>query len=404
MRIPSWLREDTDVLILSAMGLFMAASANVVNSVLALYLRQDVQAPLELVGPIVAAAFITSLVVRIPVSLSISIERALGALLMSSLALAVLPFLYASTSSILALVGLRLIHGAAFTIYGLTTLTLTSIFSTHHSGMSVSIAHYTAGIALGLLLGPLLGTFTVETLGIRATLMVASLVSLPMIPLTVWLRRRHPDQPHVPARRLHLRDLVAVARDVRVQTTFTLYLAYTILYGILLSYAPIYAGEAYGYTNTEVVALFFGYFAATAVIRLYVHRIIAHIRIIGAFALGLASTLVAALTIAFAPGREAFAAGFLVMSVAQGILFPSAAIVIAASITMAYRLMANALYMNAWDLGVIIGPTMAALLLGRLSLPQIFALTATLPLLALLGLLYIHLRGGEWKEAFYRTG
>jgi len=235
-------RSPTNLLAFT--GFIVTTSGQMSAPILSLYAYNHLGASTAEIGLVFSIFSISSLVVRLIIGLLFSGDFLLKALVVGLFVNSCSMLTYAFAPNVPVLISVRAIHGAAFAFDVTTMLTLSSLVASSGQEAAASLNRYTTGVALGLMLGPAIGTLSVSALGLRDTLTAAGIASIPAVfaastlyrssrGICVWSSSSRPRAS----------DLRLLCQSDGLRLSTIIYLCYTVAYGVILAYAPI-VGEA----------------------------------------------------------------------------------------------------------------------------------------------------------------
>ena len=382
------------VFLLSVMAFSVSVSIFMIWPVLSIYAYQDVGVTKPEVGIITAAAFVTALFLRVPFSLGLKTEHftlaLIGGLIANTVALAG----YGLSHDIFSLLGFRVLHGIAVALDYTLMLTLSSMIVTDEAEMTSSIESYTTALALGLVTGPAIGTLLVSSISLRSLMFVASVLGIAAIAAgTGFLREVHGIWGGFQSSRVKLRDLLMVLRKGGVTAAAATYLTFSTAYGALTAYAPLKGKLELGLTDQYVSMLFFMYFFIVFAVRLFLGRLRKRIGILVLLYGALASAGAGMLLIGLAPAVPLFTLGFALVGLSHGLVFPLTASVAAHTTPPYARVTGNAIFLTSFDLGNVIGPSIASLIVSVAPISLTLAAISIIPFLGILTVSFIKRMG-----------
>ena len=367
------------------MSFFLSLSIFMIWPILSIYAYEYVGASKPMVGTITAAAFITAILVRVPFSLGVRTEHfsmaLMGGLVANSAALAG----YGLSHDIMTLVAFRVLHGVAVALDYTLMLTLSSMIASNEAEIMSFIESYSLALALGLVMGPAAGTLLVSVIDLRLMMFVASLVSLAAVAAGAgFLKSVHGIWLGFQASKVDLKDFLRVLRSRGVMTAFATYLSFTFAYGAFLAYAPLRAKLDLGLIDQHVTLLFSLYYFTVFLMRLFIGRLRRRFGVTSLLYLALGSSGIGMLMVGLAPHRVAFAVGFPLMGLTHGLIFPLTASVAARTTTPDIRITGNAAFLTSFDLGNLIGPLTASIMVEAVSISTTLAILSIVPFLGML--------------------
>lgn len=221
--------------------------------VLPLFARELGAGP-ELVGLVAGASTITGVFLKLPAG---AISDAVGrraVILGAAAVFALMPLVYPWTTSLVALMVLRLLHGTATALFGPTaSATLSDLAPATERGRWLGT--YSAIQGAGQAAGPALAGWLLGRAGFGVTFFAAAALGIAAWMLLASWRALDTNRTSVrwPDVRASVR---AVASDSRIVLTSVAQAGQFVLHGMITAFLPIYAVEQVGLTPAEAGLLF----------------------------------------------------------------------------------------------------------------------------------------------------
>lgn len=350
--------------------------------ILPIYLYAVLGASQQEVGVIVALASISSALTRIPSSILVMKENALGIFLFSIglNTVALLGYTLSVNPWMLAL--FRILHGASFALSYTLMLSFASLI-VQPDGASKSIMNYTASLALGLWVGPATGVLLSSFLDLRMLMLSATLISLAPIFLGVVFVKKKPmfwGDIYYSKTAIDVFKII-LKRPLLLPTT--LYLLYSTVVGALLAYAPLKASNSFGIPDQMVIFIFTGYYFVAFLLRSVLSRPIPRLGDITLLRLAMISCTLGIFIAGITDDVWLFILGIYLVAVAHGLTFPLTAVIMAHVVPPNLRIIGNAVYLTSWDVGGLLGPIVVASLLYFAPLSAAIAATSIFAAIAL---------------------
>ena len=373
------------ILLLSLTGFFVSTSIFMIAPMFSVYAYGYVGASEVEVGAITAAAFLTALFIRIPFSLGLKTEyfhiALIGGLIANSLALAG----YGFSINIPMLLLFRVLHGVAVALDYTLMLTLSSMIAPGQTDTTSSIESYSMSLALGLVMGPSIGSLLLSFIDLRMLMYVSALIGVGAIISGIFFARSiHGFWYGFQVGRIRWRDVLRLLRSRRVMAPATTYFSFTLAYGAFIAYMPLRAKLDLLISDQGLTVLFSTYYLVVFIIRLFIGRLRRHFGSIKLLYAALSMAASGILASAFAPNYLLLATGFMMTGMSHGLIFPITASVAARTTPPDLRNMGNAAYLTSFDVGNIVGPSMASFMVGFIPLSLTVAFMAVFPLLGML--------------------
>ena len=379
------------------MGFSYIASSSVVVPILSIYVKDVINAPVEMVGLVTAVFFITSALAKILLGMFAGGKKTITFLLLAFVIFSVCPALYPLTDSIIVLIVLRAAQGFAFAFIGTASLILAAL-AISSVERDKGVGTYTGSLSLGLLAGPAITTFSIPLFGVSNTFYFAGLMGFVGIFAAFFLNRKISAIEKnwqiigVTVNREALKSkILAITRNKMFGIAFIGNFAFFFLFGAILAYAPLYAKETLNFSDELVSMLFLLYYIATTVTRLSIGRIVGSI---SKSTLMIISTGFAALfsfALAISIDNFAFAGIFALIGAIQGVLFPVGSMLIADYIQPSRNVLANSLYMMGIDVGQGMAPLITAGVVIQYGLEYSFMVSAAISAAATLLIIWLNI-------------
>jgi MFS family permease len=355
-----------------------------INPLIAIFTYSDLKASLGEVGIVVSAFFVASIISKIPTAFILRGDRILQALLFGILSNTVALFGYALIPNIQVMYLVRILHGISLAVSIITMLTVSASLTASESEMVVAVERYSAATAVGLMFGPAIGTVLVSLVGLRITFLAAALLSIPSSILGyLFFRMTSGIWVGATITKFSLHDLFYMLRSRLLILSYLVYLIFAYVYGVVVSYEPIEAKITYAMSDSEITGLFFGYFGLTLVTRVLLGRLLPRYSFSKLIAAGLIIPALGLILTGIGLYRLAFALGFVIIGVGHGLIFPLTAILVAKSVPLTHRIIANSVYLTAFDLGNVFAPLISSGTSVVLGVGLSLSMTALAPLLGL---------------------
>jgi DHA1 family multidrug resistance protein-like MFS transporter len=378
------------------MGFSYIASSSVIAPILSIYVKDIVNASVEIVGLVTATFFIASALAKTSLGVFAGGKKTITFLLFAFVIFSVCPALYPLTDSVVMLIVLRATQGFAYAFIGTASLILAAL-AISSVERDKGVGTYTASLSLGLLAGPAITTFSIPLFGVRNTFYFASLTGFVGVFAAFLLNRKISSIEknwqiiNVAVSREALKSKIsAIAHNRMFDMAFVGNLAFFVLFGVILAYAPLYAKDTLRFSDELVSVLFLLYYIATTVTRLSIGRIVGRV---SKSTLVMLSTILAALFSFALPifvNDLVFAGIFALIGAIQGVLFPVGSMLIAEHVRPSRNVLANSLYMMGIDVGQGIAPLITAGLIIQYGLGYSFTVSAAISAAATVLLVWLN--------------
>jgi len=378
-------------------GFSYVASYSVIAPILSIYVKDVISAPVEMVGLVTAMFFIASAFTRLSSGVFAGGKKTITLLFFAFVIFSICPALYPLTHSVVVLIAVRVVQGLAYAFIGTASLVLAAL-AISSLERDKGVGTYTASLSLGLLAGPAITTFSIPLFGVSNTFYFAALMALVGTFATFFLYtkisaiERNWQIVGVTVERESLRSKIsALARNQMFSIAFIGNLAFFMLFGVLLAYAPLYVKQKLNFSDEIVSVLFLLYYIATTATRLSIGRIVGRVRKSTLIILGTVLATLFLFTLAFVADNLAFAGIFASIGAIQGILFPVGSMLIAEHVQPSRNVFANSLYLMGVDVGQATAPLITAGVVVQYGLESSFIVAAAISALATVLLIWLNM-------------
>ncbi len=378
-------------------GFSYVASSSVIAPILSIYVKDVINAPVEMVGLVTAMFFIASALTRLSLGVFAGGKKTITFLLFAFVIFSICPALYPLTDSIVVLIVLRVAQGFAYAFIGTASLILATL-AISSLERDKGVGTYTASLSLGLLAGPAITTFSIPVFGISKTFYFAALMGLVGIFAAFFLYmkisaiERNWQIIGVTFERESLKSKIsAITRNQMFGVAFIGIFAFFILFGVILAYAPLYAKKTLNFSDELVSVLFLLYYIATTVTRLSIGRIVRRVSKSTLMILGTVLAALFSFTLAIVTDNFTFAGIFALIGAVQGVLFPVGSMLIAEYVQPSRNVFANSLYLMGIDVGQGIAPLITAGVVVQYGLESSFIVSAAISAAATLLLIWLNM-------------
>jgi len=379
------------------MGFSYIASSSVVAPILSIYVKDVINAPIEMVGLVTAMFFIASALAKISLGVFAGGKKTITFLLFAFVIFSICPALYPLTDSILLLVVLRATQGFAYAFIGTASLILAAL-AISSVERDRGVGTYAASLSLGLLAGPAITTFSIPLFGVSNTFYFSGLMGFIGIIAAFFLNRKISSIEKnwqiigVTVDREVLRSKIsAITRNTMFDMAFIGNFAFFVLFGVILAYAPLYAKENLHFSDELVSMLFLLYYIATTITRLSIGRIVERVSKSTLMVLSITFAALFSFALAIFTDNLVFAGIFALIGAVQGVLFPVGSMLIAEYIQPSRNILANSLYMMGIDVGQGIAPLITAGVAIQYGLEYSFIVSAAISAAAALLLIWLNM-------------
>ncbi|MEM4716161.1 MAG: MFS transporter [Candidatus Caldarchaeum sp.] len=378
-------QSDKTVNSLSATGFFISAQQQMVNPVIGIYANETLNVSPALVGYIFTVFSLSSLATKLSSFFIMSRKKVVNPLFVSGLLISVLaPVGYVAVDDYTVLLLLRIIHGAAFAYDTVLMLTIAG-HNSDRNNLLRAIQRYTTFLAVGLTVGPIVGTVLVWIVGIRDTILASSLMGLGAFLTGLRAARQTLNEPTQDYSGTSANALVKQLKDRVLASTSLAYLSYNIAYGGVLAFSPLIARREVGLSESMVTVMFFLYYVSALSARSTMSTLISRMKVQTVYVSILLISAVGAVFIAASRNPFVFASGYVLMAVAHGLSFPLSSLIIARRFeNSSLRLTANSVLMSMWDTGMMLGPVVCSASLVFVPLDQVLLPMTVFPLAGIL--------------------
>jgi len=353
--------------------------------VLPIYLYRDLRASEQEVGAILSMAALTSALTRIPCSIRINRRNVLKVLALG-LWLNVISIIgYGVSWNPYVFAFFRILYGVGLAINYTLLLTIASMIA-ESSEIEKSIISYTAAIALGFLIGPLLGVVLRELIELRYLILATAGLGIVTVLPIISLRKRLKMEKHESAEPLmEYRGFISF-KSMAVHPIM-IYFYYSFSAGAIWTYGPLKAKLEFGLADQFIILFFIIFYFTAFSGRIFLLKLkpsSSEDRKVIWFLMGsLISAASGLLLIGLSRNLTLFGFGLFLAGIAHGLVFPLTASLVAFTLPHDIRVLGNAFLLTAFDIGSFISPFLISLMIGIMPLSHAFAMILLFPLMGL---------------------
>ncbi|MGB9727941.1 MAG: MFS transporter [Nitrososphaeria archaeon] len=367
------------VLANSITSALIVTSTQAVNALMSLYAMQYFGASKLQLGYLFTLFFLTSAFSKILSGIFISQKYLKHIFLLGIVSIASSIVLYDVAPSLEFLFMLRILHGVGFAFANTACLTFASLIA--DEGLrSYSVSMVTAFNAIGLVLGPLVGTFGTLFFDIPKTFaIVSTIVVVSFLFAFHTIRNVSLKESESVGHELCLNDFLFIKERWFIVSTSS-YFAYALIYGTIISYIPPYAKQNFGLNDYDITTLFFIFFILSLVARIILVKKNGLVFLKKMLTSSLAISISMISLISFSDSFEVFVLEFALIGLGHGFIYPITALIISKNSPSEKLYTINTVYFTSFDFGNAIGPLIASILVTFLPLNLVFFGTAFVPL------------------------
>jgi len=371
-----WERLKNTILANSFASALIVTTSQAVNALMSLYAMQYFQASKLQLGYLFTLFFLTSAFSKILAGIFVSQRYLKYIFLTGTLLISLSIAMYDVVPTLELLYLFRVVHGIGFAFANTACLTIASLI-VEEGLQSYSVSMVTAFNAIGLILGPLVGTFGTLFFDIPTTFAIVSIIALIAFLFTLYISKgvKLKDSG---VSKVGLKDFLFLKEKWFTLNTMA-YFAYALIYGTIISYIPAYVKQYYGLNDYSITALFFIFFILSLVSRVVLlkRNDFEFLKGTLSFSLGLSILMIA--LVGLPSPFEIFITEFALIGLGHGFIYPITAVFISKYSPSGKRFMVNTVYFTSFDFGNAVGPLIASALVTFLPLNLVFLGTAILP-------------------------
>ncbi|MBC7091188.1 MAG: MFS transporter [Nitrososphaeria archaeon] len=357
----------------------IVTSTQAVNALMSLYAMQYFGASKLQLGYLFTFFYLTSALSKILSGIFISQKYLKHIFLLGIVFIAFSITMYDFAHSLEILFLFRILHGVGFAFANTACLTFASLIA-DEGLQSYSVSMATAFNAIGLILGPLVGTLGTLFFDIPKTFaIVAIIVAVSFLFAFYTTRSVGLKKTEFVFHKIGLNDFLFVKEKWFIISTLS-YFAYALIYGTIISYIPPFAKQNFGLNDYDITSLFFIFFILSLVARVILVK-----RNGGGFlkkvlTFSLAISIFMFSLISFSNSFEVFILEFALIGLGHGFIYPITALIISKNSPSEKLYTINTVYFTSFDFGNAVGPFIASILVTFLPLNLVFFGTAFFPL------------------------
>jgi MFS family permease len=332
-----------------------------------------------LIGFVMGASTLTGVVVKLPAGALSDVFGRRRLLVAGALVFATLPFTYLLASTLLVVILLRFVHGAATAIFGpVASAGLSDIAPPASRG--TWLATYSTVQGAGQALGPVIAGYFIAAGRFDLAFVAAGIIGLtaPLI-IAGWRGRR--SATHRPSWQEFARGVGEIGRDRLVLATSGAQAAQFVLNGTLNAFVPLYGREVLGLTGAELGWLFGLQTVTTLAVRPVIGFVSDRAGRRWVIVTGLTVCGSAVLSISFATSLAL--TGVAILTYAAGVATTTAATsAFITDVTRRHRYgAAHGVFGTIYDIGDALGPISAGFLVAAVGYAPMFQIMSAVALL-----------------------
>lgn len=264
----------------------------------------------------------------------------------------------------------RILHGIGFAFANTACLTLAS-FIVEDSLKSYSVSMVTAFNAIGLILGPLLGTLGTFFFDIPTTFTIVSIIIVISFLFAFYASKNFKlGTADVVFHKIRVNDFLLLKEKWFIVSTLS-YFAYALIYGTIISYIPPFI-KKFGLNDYNITTLFLIFFILSLLSRIilvkrtgleFLKKMLIFSLSISIFMFGL---------VGFSNYLETFVLEFTLIGLGHGFVYPITALFISKNAPTKKLYMINTVYFTSFDFGNAAGPLIASLIIPFLPYHFVF--------------------------------
>lgn len=357
----------------------IVTSTQAINALMSLFAIQYFSASKLELGYLFTLFFLTSAFSKILSGLLVSQRYLKHIFLLGIFFIASSITMYNVVPSLELLLVFRILHGIGFAFANTACLTLAS-FIVEGSLKSYSVSMVTAFNAIGLILGPLIGTLGTFFFDIPTTFTIVSIIVVISF-LFAFYTSKNVKLEFVTfeLHKMKVNDFLFLKEKWFIVSTLS-YFAYALIYGTIISYIPPFAKQNFSLNDYNITTLFLIFFILSLFSRVILVKRngLEFLKMTLTFSLG-TSILMFGL-ISFSNNLETFIVEFALIGLGHGFVYPITALFISKNAPSEKLYMINTVYFTSFDFGNAAGPFIASLLLTFLPFNFIFLGTSVISL------------------------
>ncbi|MEM3503537.1 MAG: MFS transporter [Nitrososphaeria archaeon] len=357
----------------------IVTSTQAINALMSLFAIQYFSASKFELGYLFTLFFLTSAFSKILSGLFISQKYLKHIFLLGIFFIASSIAMYNVVPSLELLFVFRILHGVGFAFANTACLTLAS-FIVEGSLKSYSVSMVTAFNAIGLILGPLLGTVGTFFFDIPTTFMTVSMIVLISFIFAFYASKNVKlESAKATFHRMKLNDFLFLKEKWFIVSTLS-YFAYALIYGTIISYIPPFIKQNFGLNDYNITTLFLIFFILSLLSRVILVKRNGLEFLKKMLTFSLSTSILMFGLISFSYNFETFIIEFALIGLGHGFVYPITALFISKKAPSEKLYMINTVYFTSFDFGNAAGPFIASLLLAFLPFNFIFLGTSVISL------------------------
>lgn len=388
------------------MGFSCTAAFSAISPVFSIFIKETTNASVEIVGLVTAVFFVAGLTSRFLLGVYGGGRKTITYLLFAYTIFVLTNLFYPFSSDTMTIIALRTIQGFTFASITVSAFTFAGI-TTQFSDKNKAIAVYTTWLGFGFLFGPTINLAALPFLGVTNMFFIATLISIVgWIAAFAFYRKFSEinDKWRIVGYNLKREPAFTRVKEVIRNRLFQFVLlanfVFFFLFGVLLTYSPLYMNDMLGFNNEMVSLSFLLYYLTMILTRFFIRKLPKRLGKNSAILLCIALIIPISVLMTFATEGFIFVLLFVLVGAVQGILFPIASTLLADAIPANRIVLANSLYFIGFDLGQATAPLVVASIISLYGIPFGFAFAGILAtvFLPFLYLIVYHKKSSMIKE------
>ncbi len=349
----------------------IVTSTQAVNALMSLFAIQYFNASNSDLGYLFTLFFLTSAFSKILSGLFISQKYLKRIFLLGIFFITYSILMYNVISSLELLLMFRILHGIGFAFANTACLTLAS-FIVEGSLKSYSVSMVTAFNAIGLILGPLIGTLGTFFFDIPTTFTIVLIIVVISFLFAFYASKNFKlEAADVVFYKMRVNDFLFLKEKWFIVSILS-YFAYALIYGTIISYIPPFIKQKFGLNDYNITTLFLIFFILSLLSRVILVKRNGLEFLKKKLIFSLSISILMFGLISFSGHLEIFILEFALIGLGHGFVYPITALFISKNAPSEKLYMINTVYFTSFDFGNAAGPLIASLIIPFLPYNFVF--------------------------------
>ena len=364
---------------LCAAGVLAYGSYAMCRSPLLPLLARELGATAPMVGFVVAASTLTGAFLKLPAGTWSDVVGRAPLLLAAAAIFAISPFSYLLVGSLVTLVAVRFVHGAATAVMGpVMSATISDLAPSTRRATWLSL--YSTIQGAGQAVGPVIAGILIARGRLDILFVLAGVIAMAVPPLIWWAIPRWalPIATTASGRKHFVSGVIEVVAERRILVASVAHAFYFVINGTLNAFLPLFAADRIGLDAAEIGWLFGLQTVTTLTLRPAIGAASDRLGRRGAITAGLSGCAASVFAISLSTSQAGLSAAVFMYAVSVAVTTAASSAYITDVAPKSRFGAAHGVFGTIYDIGDAGGPLVAGLLVQRWGYSPTFQLMATL--------------------------